>query len=157
VQPLTCANLNFGDTVQQTLDTATSWTLRQISDRNCHPLYRISNWRVHQDSRFRHKERLTDNHSYCLIDWLNWQFLLLYFSTGKKKGPMVYILLMFFFYFAYIANSKTEVRFRNIFQPGYGFQSRKSLKSIVSRFCSCCRPNFTVVQRISKFPNSNEN
>lgn len=127
--------MDFCDKVWQKPNTEISWTVRQISDCSCRLLYQISNWCVHQNSLIGHAEKVTHNDLYCFIDWLNQQWLLffVYWPTSKKKKkkereePTVYI--PFFIYFAYIANSKRGVRFREIFQSGKGFHRRKSLKS----------------------------
>jgi hypothetical protein len=77
----------FRDKIWQKLNTEISWTLRQISNFNRRPFYRILKRRVHQKSLSRQSEKITHNKLYCFIDWINWQwsFSVILFAYKQKK------------------------------------------------------------------------
>jgi hypothetical protein len=135
LQPLTCVSLDFGDALWQKLNKETSWTLRQISDCTCRPLYRIANWRVHQNSLFLHSEKLTHHHSYCwLIDWTGSEIYYYFICLqAKKKEPTADI----FFTFPLLLTQKTGVRSYEIYQSVEGFHGRKSLNKTVRKPVTC--------------------
>ena len=128
-QPLTRMNLDFRDTIWQKLNTEISWTLRQISDCNCRPLRQIWNWYVCSSSFIDYIQKLTHDNLYRFIHWLNqhWSFIVILFAYKQKRKKACD--LHSFFYFAYIAQLKIRVEFREVFQSGKMFHRRECLKS----------------------------